>query len=62
MTLADKCKIIRTQLMIEEESPISVIRAAEQHLGLTADGKNMEARADAVLAALTERAHNQYAN
>jgi hypothetical protein len=48
--------------MIEEESPISVIRAAEQHLGLTADGKNMEARADAVLAALTERAHNQYAN
>ncbi len=58
MTLAEKCKIIRMQLMIQAESPVSVIDAAERHLGLTANGKNMEQRADAVLAELSERAHN----
>ena len=43
--------------MIEAESPVSIIQAAERHLGLTAGDKKMDERADAVLAGLAERAH-----
>ena len=56
--LTDKCKIIATHFgMGIGLPPISVIKSAEQQLGLNAGSQTIEERADAILARMNEIAH-----